>query len=84
MGRQLFLHHYMPALYFSILLFGVVFDFVTVRLVSKKRTIAAVLVILCVITVYRQFIPITYAEPWTKKECTAHKWRSTWDFDCVQ
>lgn len=84
MGRQLFLHHYMPALYFSILLFGVVFDFVTVRLVSKKRTIAAVLVILCVITVYRQFIPITYAEPWTKKECMAHKWRSTWDFDCVQ
>ncbi|CDH55799.1 mannosyltransferase 1 [Lichtheimia corymbifera JMRC:FSU:9682] len=84
MGRQLFLHHYMPALYFSILLFGVVFDFVTVRLVSKKRTIAAVLVVLCVITVYRQFIPITYAEPWTKKECMAHKWRSTWDFDCVQ
>ncbi|KAL1927163.1 hypothetical protein VTP01DRAFT_5126 [Rhizomucor pusillus] len=84
MGRQLFLHHYMPALYFSILVFGVGFDMLTIRLVSRKRMLAAMGVILCVIAVYRQFIPITYAEPWTKSACMQHKWRSTWDFDCVQ
>lgn len=84
MGRQLFLHHYMPALYFSILVFGVGFDMLTIRLVSRKRMLAAMGVILCVIAVYRQFIPITYAEPWTKSACMQHKWWSTWDFDCVQ
>ncbi|KAI9484970.1 hypothetical protein BDB00DRAFT_96489 [Zychaea mexicana] len=84
MGRQLFLHHYMPALYFSILVFGVSFDLLTVRLKNKKRIIAAIVTVLCFVTVYRQFIPITYGEPWTKSACGAHKWRSTWDFDCVQ
>ncbi|KAI8377587.1 glycosyltransferase family 39 protein [Radiomyces spectabilis] len=83
MGRQLFLHHYMPALYFNILLFGVIFDAVTVRLVSRKRMIAAMLVTVSVILVYRRFIPITYGDPWTKTSCETAKWRSTWDFDCV-
>ncbi|CAO3666880.1 unnamed protein product [Rhizopus stolonifer] len=84
MGRQLFLHHYMPALYFSILLFAVGFDLLTSRLINRKRTIAAGLWILAIIYVYRYFIPITYAEPWTQALCEKAKWRSTWDFDCAQ
>ncbi|KAF7731234.1 hypothetical protein EC973_000650 [Apophysomyces ossiformis] len=84
MGRQLFLHHYMPALYFGILLFGIGFDLITIRLVTRKRMMVAIMVILCVICVYRRFIPITYGEPWTKNSCESAKWRSTWDFDCNQ
>ncbi|KAL0074667.1 hypothetical protein J3Q64DRAFT_1414494 [Phycomyces blakesleeanus] len=84
MGRQLFLHHYMPALYFAILLFGVGFDLLTIRLVNRKRLIAAAAFVMCVIYVYRSFIPITYGEPWTKKDCEKAKWLPTWDFDCIQ
>ncbi|KAI7904603.1 Dolichyl-phosphate-mannose-protein mannosyltransferase-domain-containing protein [Cokeromyces recurvatus] len=84
MGRQLFLHHYMPALYFAILLFSVGFDMLTVRLVNRKRLMAAGLFIISIIYVYRFFIPITYGEPWTQSLCEKAKWRSTWDFDCAQ
>jgi dolichyl-phosphate-mannose-protein mannosyltransferase len=84
MGRQLFLHHYMPALYFSILLFSVGFDLLTIRLANRKRLIAAGLFIFSVIYVYRTFIPITYGDPWTQDLCEKAKWRSTWDFDCAQ
>ncbi|KAG0166401.1 hypothetical protein DFQ28_007254 [Apophysomyces sp. BC1034] len=84
MGRQLFLHHYMPALYFGILLFGVGFDLLTIRLVTRKRMMAAIVVVLCVVCVYRRFIPITYGEPWTRDSCESAKWKSTWDFDCIQ
>lgn len=84
MGRQLFLHHYMPALYYSILLFSVGFDLITVRLVNQKRLAAAAVVIMSVIYVYRCFIPITYGGPWTQELCEKAKWRSTWDFDCAQ
>lgn len=84
MGRQLFLHHYMPALYFSILLFAVGFDLFTIRLMSRKRLMVAGLWILSVIYVYRCFIPITYAEPWTQSLCEKAKWRSTWDFNCAE
>ncbi|CEP10064.1 hypothetical protein [Parasitella parasitica] len=84
MGRQLFLHHYMPALYFSILLFSVGFDLLTIKLVNKKRLVIAALFILSVNHVYRSFIPITYGDPWTQSLCEKSKWRSTWDFDCAQ
>lgn len=84
MGRQLFLHHYMPALYLSILLFSVGFDLLTIRLVNRKRLFAAGLFILSVIYVYRYFIPITYAEPWTQSLCEKAKWRATWDFNCAE
>lgn len=84
MGRQLFLHHYMPALYFSILLSSVGFDLLTIRLANRKRLVAAGLFIFSVIYVYRAFIPITYGEPWTQSLCEKAKWRSTWDFDCAQ
>ncbi|KAI9468988.1 MAG: hypothetical protein EXX96DRAFT_100374 [Benjaminiella poitrasii] len=84
MGRQLFLHHYMPALYFGILLLGVGFDLLTIKLVNRKRLMAASLFIFSVIYVYRCFIPITYAEPWTQSLCENAKWRSSWDFDCAQ
>ncbi|KAI8879130.1 glycosyltransferase family 39 protein [Backusella circina FSU 941] len=83
MGRQLFLHHYMPALYCSILLFSVGFDLMTIR-VRQQRWVMASLIVLSVIYVYYYFIPITYGEPWTKDACMKAKWRSTWDFDCNQ
>jgi len=82
MGRQLFLHHYLPALYFAILLFCGVFDFMTSKLRPKIRLqIAAVLCIL-VIWNFSKFSPLAYGTPWTKKSCEAAQWGKHWDFSC--
>ncbi|KAG2124692.1 glycosyltransferase family 39 protein [Suillus clintonianus] len=82
MGRQLFLHHYFPALYFAILLNCAVFDLATSTLRPKIRLqIAAVLMIMVIIT-YSKFSSLTYGDPWTKKKCTNAQWVKTWDFAC--
>ncbi|RUS24203.1 family 39 glycosyltransferase, partial [Jimgerdemannia flammicorona] len=87
MARQLFLHHYMPALYFAVLLFGVGFDLATIRLPKRPRIIAAIAVVLAVIYIFNLFAPITYGNPWTKTDCQKTKWLETWyvrarDYDC--
>ena len=80
MQRQLFLHHYLPALYFAVLLLCTVFDYLTSRLRPRTRVqIAAVLLIL-VIWSYGHLSPLTYARPWTKGKCERAKWLKTWDF----
>ncbi|KAJ3852832.1 mannosyltransferase 1 [Lentinula lateritia] len=82
MGRQLFLHHYFPALYFAILLSCGVFDFVTSSLRPKIRLqIAAVLCILAIWN-FSKFSPLAYGTPWTKQSCEAAKWGKHWDFSC--
>ncbi|ORZ00978.1 glycosyltransferase family 39 protein [Syncephalastrum racemosum] len=94
MQRQLFLHHYMPAFYFSVLLFGTLFDVVCTKVGSADAGIVSLCVlrrytaylaisIACVVIyIYHCFIPITYGEPWTREACVNGQWRSTWDFDC--
>ncbi|GAW05466.1 glycosyltransferase family 39 protein [Lentinula edodes] len=82
MGRQLFLHHYFPALYFAILLSCGIFDFVTSSLRPKIRLqIAAVLCILAIWN-FSKFSPLAYGTPWTKQSCEAAKWGKHWDFSC--
>jgi len=84
MGRQLFLHHYMPALYCAVLALAVTFDLATIRMPNRRRIMAASAAIMVIIFVYRRFIPITYGEPWTQASCEKAKWLKTWDFDCNQ
>src|SRR4051812_30105097 len=84
MSRQLFLHHYMPALYLTILLFAVGFDLVTIRLPNTYRTGAALAMILIAIYVFSTFSPITYGLSWTRGKCEQSKWLDTWDYDCYQ
>ncbi|TCD69192.1 hypothetical protein EIP91_008488 [Steccherinum ochraceum] len=82
MSRQLFLHHYFPALYFAILLSCGVFDLVTSALKPKIRLqIAAILVVIAVWN-FVYLSPLAYGGKWTKKQCTNAKWLSTWDFSC--
>ncbi|KAF8844790.1 glycosyltransferase family 39 protein [Paxillus ammoniavirescens] len=84
MGRQLFLHHYFPALYFAILLSCAVFDFATSALRPKVRLqIAAVLAIVAIWN-FSKFSPLAYGDPWTKKNCASAQWVKTWDFACDQ
>ncbi|KAI0687287.1 glycosyltransferase family 39 protein [Earliella scabrosa] len=80
MRRQLFLHHYFPALYFAILLSCACFDLVTSTLRPRVRLqIAAVLLVIAVWN-YSYFSPLAYGLPWTKTKCHKAKWLKTWDF----
>ncbi|KAI0688800.1 glycosyltransferase family 39 protein [Cerioporus squamosus] len=82
MARQLFLHHYFPALYFAILLSCACFDLVTSALRPRVRLqIAAVLLVIAIWN-FSYFSPLAYGLPWTKAKCHKAKWLKTWDFSC--
>jgi len=82
MGRQLFLHHYFPALYFAILLSCAVFDLGTSTLRPKVRLQIAAILILLVIWHFTHFSSLAYGGKWTKNQCQSAKWLKTWDFSC--
>ncbi|EKC98887.1 hypothetical protein A1Q2_06858 [Trichosporon asahii var. asahii CBS 8904] len=83
MQRQLFLHHYLPALWFAILLFCTVFDYATSRIRPRARLQIAVAIIIVAIWSYNYFSPLAYANPWTRPKCEQAKWLKSWDFSCA-
>lgn len=80
MSRQLFLHHYFPALYFAILLSCGVFDLVTSTLRPRIRLQIAAFLILLAVWNYVYLSPLIYGNPWTKARCKSAQWLRTWDF----
>ncbi|CAJ2503612.1 Uu.00g110060.m01.CDS01 [Anthostomella pinea] len=89
MGRQLFLHHYFPALVFAIMAFCQVFDFLTARFaipgVRENPIInkAGAITLLALSAVaFALFSPLAYGNAWTKAECNRVKLFNTWDWDC--
>jgi dolichyl-phosphate-mannose-protein mannosyltransferase len=89
MARQLFLHHYLPALYFAIMGLCQIYDFVFNRIASLGlkqypaigRT-AAVMFVAFAIGVFTLYAPLVYGNAWTQDQCKAVKLFDTWDFDC--
>ncbi|KAK6198601.1 dolichyl-phosphate-mannose-protein mannosyltransferase [Scheffersomyces amazonensis] len=82
MNRELFLHHYLPALFFSILLTA---QFIEYQL-SKRRQWGIFLIIIISISAlycFWSFMPIIYGLNWTKSQCNHAKWLSSWDIDCM-
>jgi dolichyl-phosphate-mannose-protein mannosyltransferase len=89
MQRQLFLHHYFPALYFAIMAFCQIYDFVTARIsvigLKDKPIIGkagAIGFLVASIVVFTLLSPLAYGNPWTKAECKRVKLFKTWDWDC--
>ena len=89
MQRQLFLHHYFPALYFAIMTLCQIYDFGTNRITSlglKERPaigrsgVAALLA--ASIVAFTLYAPLSYGNPWTQDACNKVKLFDTWDFDC--
>lgn len=89
MQRQLFLHHYFPALYFAVMAFCQVYDFVTARFaipgirenpIINKAGVVALLALSGV--VFALLSPLAYGNAWTKSECNRVKLFDTWDWDC--
>lgn len=85
MGRQLFLHHYLPSLYFGILALGQSLEFLVAGPLKNKQIIAYVLMGILLVGAVLSFIqrdPIVYGTSWTKAKCAASKWLPGWDYDC--
>lgn len=82
MSRQLFIHHYLPALYFSILVLAVLFDVVTAGLRPKFRLMAALALVSIAFASYSTYAPLAYASPWTQRACERSRLLKTWDFNC--
>ena len=89
MQRQLFLHHYFPALYFAILVLCQIYDFTTNRIRGvglRERPLlgqSGVVVFLAIsIAVFTLFAPLSYGNPWTQSACKQVKLLDTWDWDC--
>jgi dolichyl-phosphate-mannose-protein mannosyltransferase len=83
------LHHYFPALYFGIIAFCQIYDFVTRRIpvVGLKDKpiigrIGAVVFLALSVVVFTLLSPLAYGNTWTKAECTRVKLFGTWDWDC--
>jgi dolichyl-phosphate-mannose-protein mannosyltransferase len=88
MARQLFLHHYFPALYFAIIALCQTYDFMFSRFSLGPlrqpvvRQTAAVAFLAIAIFVFTQYAPLTYGNQWTQDECKRVKLFDTWDWDC--
>lgn len=77
MGRQLFLHHYLPALYCGILFLVMFMD----RIVETKyKKIAFVTLVSAALAAYLLYLPLAYGTPF--KLCSALKLKKSWDWDC--
>lgn len=89
MQRQLFLHHYFPALTFAVIALCQMFDFLTARVsalgirensIINKTTTTSFLVLSA--AVFMIYAPLAYGNTWTKSECKRVKLFDSWDFDC--
>jgi dolichyl-phosphate-mannose-protein mannosyltransferase len=89
MQRQLFLHHYFPALYFAVMAFCQIYDFTTARFplpyvrenpIVNKAGAVSLLALSAV--VFALLSPLAYGNAWTKGECSSVKLFDTWDWDC--
>ncbi|ODO01385.1 hypothetical protein I350_06204 [Cryptococcus amylolentus CBS 6273] len=83
MQRQLFLHHYLPSLYFAVLLLCTVFDYLTSTLKPKVRLNVAAVFLLLALWAWNHWSSLAYASEWTKQGCENGKWLKTWDFSCA-
>lgn len=89
MARQLFLHHYLPALYFAIMALCQIFDFVSYRFTifgfnqypAIGRAAAAGFLAVA-ITVFTIYAPLAYGNAWTRDSCNSVKLFNSWDWDC--
>jgi len=89
MQRQLFLHHYFPALYFAIMTLCQIYDFGLNRISSLglkgKPGVGrsgVALILGASIVAFTIYAPLAYGNAWTQDACKKVKLFDTWDFDC--
>ena len=77
MGRQLFLHHYLPALYCGIMFMTLVLDQVLPPKIKGRVFVGLVVGAIAAFSVYA---PLAYGTRFTY--CQGLKLKSTWDWSC--
>lgn len=82
MDRQLFLHHYFPALYFAVLALGHVFQLIYAK--NKRIFTYTLFAIIFAASFYCYYerLPITNGTNWSFEKCQKSKWFNSWDYDC--
>lgn len=82
MKRELYIHHYLPALFFAILASAQVVE----HEISKRASFGWLLMcVMLMLSIYCfvHFSPIIYGTDWTRADCNHAKWLSSWDFNCL-
>lgn len=88
MGRQLFLHHYIPSAYFALLVIGHTFDVFVNYLMGSNKVLKKVgygtlgVFFTLSLLFYINYSPLIDGSPWTKAQCENSKALSQWDFSC--
>jgi len=84
MGRQLYLHHYLPALYFSILMFAIILDSFILGRFRQPTTKIIIIFVFTIIAIYyfKRFSPLAYGTDMKKTKCETLKIKENWDIDC--
>ena len=89
MHRQLFLHHYFPALYFAIMTLCQIYDHLTTRIsgigLRERPAIGkggVVTFLALSIFAFTMYAPLSYGNPWTQDACKRAKLFEQWDWDC--
>ncbi|CCG24825.1 Pmt5 protein mannosyltransferase (PMT) [Candida orthopsilosis Co 90-125] len=77
--RNLYAHHYLPALYFAIMNLGEYLNYQ-----NRYIQISVMIGILSSsIYCFIEFIPLIYGTEWGVASCVAHKWFPGWHMDCM-
>lgn len=84
MGRQLFLHHYLPAQYFAILALGHVFELLVASFSRNNRPAlgAVALFVVATLVFYNSLAPLISGGQWTKDQCKKSMLKKSWGFHC--
>lgn len=78
MARVTYVHHYYPALYFAILTFGFVADWILRRQMKEVQFAIYGLLYVAVIGLYALFIPISWGMVGPNRQYSYLKWFDAW------
>lgn len=79
MGRVTYLHHYFPALYFSILMVPFLMDHYTRNCSKAVQWMVFAPVYIAVIGVFIHFAPVSFGITGPIKDYSYLVWRDTWN-----
>jgi dolichyl-phosphate-mannose-protein mannosyltransferase len=79
MGRVTYLHHYFPALYFSILMVPFLMDHFTQNASQRVQWMVFIPVYVAVIGTFIHFAPISFGLEGPITDYTSLQWRKTWN-----
>lgn len=79
MGRVTYLHHYFPALYFSILMVPFLLDHFTASMSSRSQWIIYGIFFAAVILVFIYFAPVAYGMEGPITNYSGRRWLKSWN-----